>query len=76
MSKIPLSRLPVGSVGYLKRLDVGEEMQRRLLDIGLVDGTCVQALQKSPLGDPTAYAVRGAVIALREQDTARIWVEV
>lgn len=48
---------------------------RRLLDLGLVPGTRVASLRRSPLGDPTAYAIRGAVIALR-RDTARqiaIW---
>jgi len=35
----------------------------------------VEALQKSPSGDPTAYFIRGAVIALRSEDAGKILVE-
>ncbi|MCL2083958.1 MAG: ferrous iron transport protein A [Oscillospiraceae bacterium] len=49
-------------------------MRRRLLDLGLIKGTRVECLQKSPAGDPVAYGVRGAVIALREEDAAKVLV--
>lgn len=42
----------------------GQE-RRRLLDLGFVPGTLVEVEMVSPAGDPTAYRVRGAVIALR-----------
>lgn len=46
----------------------------RLLDLGFVPGTVVSRLMESPLGDPIAYQVRGTVIALRSEQTARIEV--
>lgn len=49
--------------------------RRRLLDLGLVPGTEVTAELRSPSGDPTAYRVRGAVLALRRQQTDRIRIE-
>lgn len=49
-------------------------VRRRLRDMGLVEGTEVECLMKSPLGDPTAYLVKGAVIALRREDAAGITV--
>lgn len=39
--------------------------RRRLLDLGIVPGTIVKAEFASPGGDPVAYRVRGALIALR-----------
>jgi len=42
--------------------------RRRLLDLGLVPGTVVEAIRRSPMGDPTAYWIRGAVVALRKED--------
>ena len=36
-------------------------MHRRLLDIGLVEGTLVECLGESPPGDPRAYLIRGAI---------------
>lgn len=49
-------------------------LRRRLLDIGFVEGTVLHRLYDSPFGDPTAYEVRGAVMALRTTDAARILV--
>jgi Fe2+ transport system protein FeoA len=36
-----------------------------MFDLGLVPGTVVEAELRSPAGDPTAYRIRGAMIALR-----------
>lgn len=49
-------------------------VRRRLLDMGLIEGTRVKCLFKSPLGDPIAYRVRGTVVALRKEDSAKIFV--
>lgn len=48
--------------------------RRRLLDLGFVPGTDVEVEMISPAGDPTAYRVRGTVIALRraQADLIRI----
>ncbi len=49
-------------------------VRRRLLDLGFVPGTAVQGVRRSPFGDPTAYMVRGSIIALRGEDADRIIV--
>jgi len=46
--------------------------RRRLLDLGFVPGTEVLAEMKSPGGDPTAYRVRGTLIALRKEQAGLI----
>ena len=46
--------------------------RRRLLDLGLVPGTRVESELESASGDPVAYRIRGALIALRD-DQAR-WI--
>jgi DtxR family Mn-dependent transcriptional regulator len=43
--------------------------RRRLLDLGIVPGTIVRAEMISPGGDPIAYRVRGALIALRREQS-------
>lgn len=50
-------------------------MRRRLLDLGFVEDTKVECVLCSPSGDPKAYLVRGAVIALRRQDSDSVLVE-
>ena len=59
----------------VSRLLSSGSMRRRLLDIGLIEGTDVECLQRSPAGDPVAYLIRGAVIALRAEDASQILVE-
>ncbi len=49
--------------------------RRRLLDLGLVAGTIVEPELRSASGDPTAYRIRGALIALRAEQAKRIQVE-
>lgn len=49
--------------------------RRRLLDLGLVPGTVVAAELRSPGGDPTAYRIRGALIALRREQADLVHVE-
>jgi DtxR family Mn-dependent transcriptional regulator len=49
--------------------------RRRLLDLGFVPGTEVTAELSSAMGDPIAYRVRGAVIALRRVQAERILIE-
>jgi DtxR family Mn-dependent transcriptional regulator len=43
--------------------------RRRMLDLGIVPGTIVCAELASPSGDPIAYRVRGALIALRREQS-------
>lgn len=49
-------------------------MARRLLDLGLIGDTRVCCVGRSPAGDPAAYLIRGAVIALRRADAACVEV--
>ena len=46
----------------------------RVLDLGLVPGTVVVAEMRSPLGDPVAYRVRGASVALRRDQARQITI--
>ena len=49
-------------------------MRRRFLDIGLVVGTMVECVGRSPCGDPAAYRIRGAVIAIRSEDAKTVCI--
>ena len=44
------------------------ELRRRFLDLGIIEGTNIEVLYRSPFGDPTAYLIRGAVIAIRDEE--------
>lgn len=72
---VPLYLLPTGSFGRIKELTAQDSLRRRMLDLGFINNTLVEALGRSPSGDPTAYQIRGAVIALRSEEAANIIVE-
>lgn len=69
-----LSQLSPGQSGIILALSKNLNIQRRLLDLGFVPGTRIKCLIRSPLGDPTAYLIRGTVIALRREDASKILI--
>lgn len=46
--------------------------RKRLLDLGFVPGTLVEVAVSSPFRDPTAYRVKGGLIALRKIQASKI----
>jgi DtxR family Mn-dependent transcriptional regulator len=61
------------TVQGLARSCRGQE-RRRLLDLGFVAGTAVEVAMTSPSGEPTAYRVRGTLIALHREQARQIMV--
>lgn len=72
--KQSLNNLPEGKFARVAEVLADGSMRRRLLDLGLIEGTRVECVRKSPYGDPIAYFIRGATIALRTEDSAKIMV--
>lgn len=64
-----------GDTATVKEITTEGDMRRRLLDIGLTPGTRVECIGKSPGGDPKAFLIRGAVIAIRNEDCSGIRLE-
>lgn len=71
---MPLSDLAVGTSCRVSSIELVGLLRRRILDLGILPGTVVACVRRSPAGDPTAYAVRGATIALRQDDARHIKV--
>lgn len=74
-NEVQLSRVPIGGTAKVRKLTSEGNTRRRMLDLGLIYDTEVEVLRKSPSGDPTAYRIRGAVIALRSEEASKIYVE-
>ena len=70
--KVTLSSLAVGEGMTVSYIGGEEAMRQRLYDIGVVENTYIRCVMISPLGDPKAYVIRGAVIALRGNDACNI----
>ncbi len=71
---ISLDGLPVGTQAKVLSLEHTGPIRRRLADLGLISGAVVQCVGVSPMGDPHAYLICGAVIALRLCDCKKILV--
>lgn len=51
------------------------QQRRRLMDLGIVPGTVMQAELESLTGNPRAYQVRGTLVALRQEQAEQIFVK-
>ncbi len=49
--------------------------RRRFLDMGITSGAHIEPVMENPFGEPTAYRVRGTLIALRREQSDMILVE-
>lgn len=67
-----LLELPQGQLGVLDRLELPGDAARRLMEIGFVPGSAVEAVKEAPGGDPKVFRVDGAEIALRRATAARL----
>lgn len=70
-----LAGLSRGEKAVVTELTSPEDIRGRLMDIGLVEGTEVECVGKSPLGDPSAFQVKGAIIALRKKDSETVKIQ-
>lgn len=72
--EIKLSQLAPGQTAVVTSLAHAGALRRRLIELGLIEGTPVQCVLCAPSGSPIAFAVRGTTIALRRCDAASILV--
>ena len=67
--------LNVGESALVYKITSRSDMRQRFLDIGLIENTPVDCVGQSPAGDPKAYLIRGAVIAIRNDDASDIFIK-
>ena len=70
-----LSELPPGRWGVIREIGCEAGLRDRLEDLGMTPGSHLRCLHRAPFGDPSAYEVLGAAIALRRADTDQIELE-
>ncbi len=84
MNQLPahLGAAPLGFRGRIRAVQPlagslpAEEMERRLLELGFVEGATVELLHQGLFGaDPIAVRVDGVTIALRRREAAAVLLE-
>lgn len=71
-----LKDLNINDYGIVKEVNSNSNIKRRLLDIGLTPGTKVECILENPGKNLKAYMIRGTLIALRNDDSKDIVVDV
>lgn len=74
MSQPVLASLREGESGYVSLINTRPSMTQRLSDLGLVPGTQITCVIGGTTHGPSAYLIRGSLIALRRADAAEICV--
>jgi ferrous iron transport protein A len=67
-----LAQLAEGEVGVLDRLDLPEDIARRLMELGFLPGHTIIPARSAPTGDPRVYRVDGSEVALRRETASRL----
>ena len=70
-----LACLEKGAAATVVEVRDAGPLGRRLLDLGLIPGAAVECLGRAPLGDPAAYLIAGAVIAIRRRDAESVLLD-
>ena len=73
--RMGLDALRTRDYGVLREMLMPGEAKARMEELGLLPETELSCLYRAPHASPAAYAVGGAVFALRKKDAAQIVVE-
>ncbi|WP_446897324.1 FeoA family protein [Clostridium sp. LBM24168] len=69
-----LSSIEIGESARVENITAAGLLRERMLAIGLTKGVEVEVVRRGPSGDPTVYNIRGAMIALREDEASMVYV--
>jgi ferrous iron transport protein A len=67
-----LAQLRQGESGTLDRLDLPEDVARRLMELGFLPGHTVVPARSAPGGEPRVYRVDGSEVALRRETASKL----
>jgi len=71
---INLNNISIGNFVKVEDLSATGMLRERMLALGLTKGAKVEVVRKGPSGDPTVYNIRGAMIALRNEEASLVFV--
>lgn len=57
-ARMKLNKIKIDKEVKIEDLKVEGAIKTRMLDLGMIKGTIIKPVFRSPLGDPTAYEVR------------------
>lgn len=67
-----LCEVEIGAMAKIENILAKDILKERLLALGLTKGSFVEVLRKGPKDNLTVYKIRGAMIALRKEESSLI----
>lgn len=71
-----LDQIGMGGKGVIREINTDHITKERLESLGLINGVEIEAIRKSPLGSPKIYRCLNTLVALRNDISKKIQVEV
>jgi Fe2+ transport system protein FeoA len=70
-----LSELRAGQKARISRVEGGDAVSQRLMEMGLLEGDVIELIGFAPLGDPLEIRLHDYCLSLRKSEAARIHVQ-
>lgn len=67
-----IADMKIGTSGKIKKVHGNGALRRRIMDMGLINGTEVSLNKLAPLGDPMELCVKGYKLSMRKEDAKMI----
>jgi ferrous iron transport protein A len=71
-----LDQIKIGKCGKIQAINTDHVTKERLESLGLIKGVEIEVVRKSPLGSPKIYRCLNTLVALRNDISKQIQVEV
>lgn len=65
---VKLGELKPGEAGSVVAIDTLSPHRRRLMEMGIIEGTRIEMIQSAPWGGPVHIRLRGYELCLRRED--------
>lgn len=75
-TKTTLDQLLPGQAATVKKVGGKGAVRRRLMDMGVINGTEMVMVKASPFGDPVEYKMRGYSLSLRKSEAQMVEVTI
>ena len=74
VSKLTLAELPTGQRCVIDRLELPEDVARRLMELGFLPGNEVVPGRRAPGHGPRVFRVDGSEVALRDDTASKMFI--
>jgi Fe2+ transport system protein FeoA len=71
-----LSEMRPGESGRVTKVTGDRLLRRRIMDMGIVQGTEIKVVRRAPLGDPIEFLLKDYHLSLRKNEAENVYVEV